>query len=46
MESLSDKILIVDDDENISEILNMYLEDRCIKVGEKARRSSCNNAYS
>ncbi|CAI3678598.1 response regulator transcription factor [Clostridium neonatale] len=26
MESLSDKILIVDDDENISEILNMYLE--------------------
>lgn len=26
MESLSDKILIVDDDENISEILNMHLE--------------------
>lgn len=26
MESLSGKILIVDDDENISEILNMYLE--------------------
>jgi two-component system, OmpR family, response regulator ResD len=26
MDGLSDKILIVDDDENISEILNMYLE--------------------
>ena len=26
MENLSDKILIVDDDENISEILNMYLK--------------------
>ncbi len=27
MESLSDKILIVDDDENISEILNMYFRE-------------------
>ena len=41
MESLSDKILIVDDDENISEILNMYLESSgyTTKIASRGKRA-------